>query len=56
MKILIVDDHAYNRELLNFILEDEGAVLKQERGLDEVRLSAGAKNVIKQYHWPRKCP
>lgn len=24
MKILIVDDHAYNRELLNFILEDEG--------------------------------
>ena len=24
MKILIVDDHAYNRELLAFILEDEG--------------------------------
>ncbi|SMF36090.1 Response regulators consisting of a CheY-like receiver domain and a winged-helix DNA-binding domain [Alteromonadaceae bacterium Bs31] len=24
MKILIVDDHAYNRDLLNFILEDEG--------------------------------
>lgn len=24
MKILIVDDHAYNRELLNFILDDEG--------------------------------
>ncbi|WP_053980304.1 SpoIIE family protein phosphatase [Marinagarivorans algicola] len=24
MKILIADDHSYNRELLNFILEDEG--------------------------------
>ena len=24
MKILVVDDHAYNRDLLNFILEDEG--------------------------------
>jgi len=24
MKILIVDDHAYNRDLLSFILEDEG--------------------------------
>ena len=38
--------------LIDFILEDEGEVLKQERGLDEVRLSAGAKNVIKRYHWP----
>lgn len=24
MKILVVDDHAYNRDLLQFILEDEG--------------------------------
>ncbi len=26
MKILVVDDHTYNRDLLNFILEDEGHV------------------------------
>jgi len=33
MKILVVDDHSYNRELLSFILEDEGhACVEAENG------------------------
>jgi CheY-like chemotaxis protein/anti-sigma regulatory factor (Ser/Thr protein kinase) len=37
MKILIVDDHAYNRELLAFILEDEGHdYIEADNGRDAV--------------------
>ena len=35
MKILIVDDHAYNRDLLNFILQDEGyECVEAESGIE----------------------
>ena len=39
MRVLIVDDHAYNRELLKYILEDEGlASLEADNGEQAIAL------------------
>ena len=38
--------------LINHILEQKKTLLQRERGLENIRLSAGAKNAIKRYHWP----
>ncbi|BCD98505.1 ATP-binding SpoIIE family protein phosphatase [Marinagarivorans cellulosilyticus] len=46
MKILIVDDHAYNRELLVFILEDEGhECVEAENGQIACELFAGDEDI-----------
>ena len=38
--------------LINHIFQQKKALLQRERGLEDIRLSAGAKNAIKRYHWP----
>ena len=42
--------------LIKNVLDMKRDTLERERGLSEIRFSAGTRNVIKQYHWPRKCP
>ena len=38
--------------LINHIFDEKRELLQRERGLSDIRLSAGARNVLKQYHWP----
>ena len=38
--------------LINHLLGQKKEVLRRERGLEKIGLSAGAKNAIKRYHWP----
>jgi DNA-binding NtrC family response regulator len=38
--------------LINHLLDQKKEVLRRERGLEKIGLSAGAKNAIKRYHWP----
>ena len=38
--------------LIKNVLDMKRDTLERERGLSEIRFSAGARNVIKQYHWP----
>ena len=46
MKILVVDDHAYNRELLIFILEDEGhECVEAENGQAACEIFAGDEDI-----------
>ena len=38
--------------LINHALEQKKGLLKKERGLENIRLTAATKNVLKRYHWP----
>jgi DNA-binding NtrC family response regulator len=38
--------------LINHAFDQKKELLRKERGLENIRLTAAAKNVLKRYHWP----